>query len=136
MPAVFLVLIALGALISLVASVRALRAYFGYRRARAAFQGSVTDEVARLAERTGELESGLSGPRRARRGAPHPDLRAAAEPDETAHSHRCPQRFAAPGPEGPLLQRVQDTERRPPRPTSAAPPISRSDGHPTDRSPG
>ena len=60
MPAVFLVLIALGALISLVASVRALRAYFGYRRARAAFQGSVTDEVARLAERTSELESGLS----------------------------------------------------------------------------
>jgi hypothetical protein len=60
MTAVFLVLIALGALISLVASVRALRAYFGYRRARAAFQGSVTDEVARLAERTGELESGLS----------------------------------------------------------------------------
>ena len=60
MPAVFLVLIALGALISLVASVRALRAYFGYRRARAAFQGAVTDEVARLAERTSELESGLS----------------------------------------------------------------------------
>jgi hypothetical protein len=60
MTAIFLVLIALGALISLVASVRALRAYFGYRRARAAFQGAVTDEVARLAERTSELESGLS----------------------------------------------------------------------------
>jgi hypothetical protein len=60
MTAVFLILIALGALISLVAGVRALRAYLGYRRARAAFQGAVTDEVARLAERTGELESGLS----------------------------------------------------------------------------
>ena len=61
MTAVFLVLIALGALISLVAAVRALRAYLGYRRARAAFQGVVTDQVAHLAERTGELESGLSG---------------------------------------------------------------------------
>ncbi|MGH3148448.1 MAG: hypothetical protein ACRDTR_21920 [Rubrobacter sp.] len=60
MATVFLVLILLGALLSVVAGVRALRAYLGYRRARAAFQGDVTDEVARLAERTGELESGLS----------------------------------------------------------------------------
>jgi len=60
MIALFLILIALGALISLVAAVRALRAYLGYRRARAAFQGAVTNEVARLAERTSELESGLS----------------------------------------------------------------------------
>jgi hypothetical protein len=60
MTALFLVLIALGALISLVAAVRALRAYLGYRRARAAFQDTVTDEVARLAKRTSELESGLS----------------------------------------------------------------------------
>ncbi len=60
MTAVFLILILFGALISLVAGVRALRAYLGYRRARASFQNDVTDEVARLAERTGELESGLS----------------------------------------------------------------------------
>jgi hypothetical protein len=60
MIALFLILIALGALISLVAAVRALRAYLGYRRARATFQGAVTNEVARLAERTSELESGLS----------------------------------------------------------------------------
>ena len=60
MIALFLILIAFGALISLVAAVRALRAYLGYRRARAAFQGAVTTEVVRLAERTSELESGLS----------------------------------------------------------------------------
>jgi hypothetical protein len=60
MTVAFLVLIALGVLVSLVAAVRALQAYIGYRRARVAFQGAVTDEVARLAERTSELESGLS----------------------------------------------------------------------------
>ncbi|MDQ4126954.1 MAG: hypothetical protein M3151_03220 [Actinomycetota bacterium] len=60
MIAVFVILILLGALLSLVAGVRALRSYLGYRRARAAFQGAVADEVARLAERTGELENGLS----------------------------------------------------------------------------
>jgi len=60
MSAVFLILILVGAVISLVTGLRALRAYLGYRRARAAFQGAVTEEVARLAERTGELESGLS----------------------------------------------------------------------------
>ncbi len=59
MTTVFLILILAGALVSLVAGVRALRAYLGYRRARAAFQGAVAEEVARLAERTGELESGL-----------------------------------------------------------------------------
>ena len=60
MTAFLFVLIALGALISLVAAVRALGAYLGYRRARLAFRRAVTDEVARLAERTGELESNLS----------------------------------------------------------------------------
>ena len=60
MSAVFLILILVGAVISLVTGLRALRAYLGYRRARAAFQGAVTEEVARLAERTGELENGLS----------------------------------------------------------------------------
>jgi hypothetical protein len=59
MTVILLVLIAVGALVSLVAAVRALRAYLGYRRARTAFQSAVTDEVARLAERTGELESSL-----------------------------------------------------------------------------
>ena len=60
MSAVFLILILVGAVVSLVTGLRALRAYLGYRRARAAFQGAVTEEVARLAERTGELENGLS----------------------------------------------------------------------------
>ncbi len=60
MITVLLILIAVGALISLVTGLRALRAYLGYRRARAAFQNAVADEVARLAERAGELESGLS----------------------------------------------------------------------------
>ena len=60
MTTVLFILIAVGALISLFAAARALGAYLGYRRARAAFQDAVTDEVARLAERTGELEGNLS----------------------------------------------------------------------------
>jgi septal ring factor EnvC (AmiA/AmiB activator) len=57
---IVLVLILLGALISLFAAVRALGAYLRFRRARAAFQSEVTDEVARLAARTDELESTIS----------------------------------------------------------------------------
>jgi Sec-independent protein translocase protein TatA len=54
------ILILLGALLSLFAAIRALGAYLRYRRARAAFQSEVTDEVARLAARTDELEKNLS----------------------------------------------------------------------------
>ncbi len=60
MPTVLLILILLGALISSVTAFRALGAYLRFRRTRAAFQGEVTDEVARLAARTNELESSLS----------------------------------------------------------------------------
>ena len=52
--------ILLGAVLSLVTAVRALRAYLRFRRARATFQSEVTDEVARLAARTDELERNLS----------------------------------------------------------------------------
>ncbi len=55
-----LILILVGALISAVAAFRALGVYLRFRRTRAVFQGEVTDEVARLAERTEELESSLS----------------------------------------------------------------------------
>jgi len=60
MSTALLILILLGALISVVAAFRALGAYLRFRRARAAFRGEVTDEVARLAVRTDELESSLS----------------------------------------------------------------------------
>ena len=60
MSTVLLILILVGALISLFAAVRALGAYLRFRRARAGFQSEVTDEVARLAERTTELENNLS----------------------------------------------------------------------------
>ena len=60
MYAVLLILILLGALISAVTAFRALGAYLRFRRTGAAFQGEVTDEVARLATRTDELESSLS----------------------------------------------------------------------------
>ena len=54
------ILILLGALLSLITAFRALGAYLNFRRARAAFQIEVTDEVARLATRTDELEKNLS----------------------------------------------------------------------------
>jgi uncharacterized coiled-coil protein SlyX len=60
MYTVLLILILLGALISVVAAFRALGAYLRFRRTRAAFQGEVTDEVARLSARTDELEISLS----------------------------------------------------------------------------
>lgn len=55
-----LILILIGAVVALAASVRALRAWLGFRRARAAFQTDVADEVERLARRTGEIETRLS----------------------------------------------------------------------------
>ena len=57
---VTIILILLGALISLVTAFRALGAYLRFRRTRATFQSEVTDEVARLAARTDELERNLS----------------------------------------------------------------------------
>ena len=60
MTVVLFILILIGALISLFAAIRALGAYLAFRRARAAFQSEVTDEVERLAERTTELESNIS----------------------------------------------------------------------------
>ena len=60
MSTVLLIPILLGALISSVTAFRALGAYLRFRRTRAAFQGEVTDEVARLAARANELESSLS----------------------------------------------------------------------------
>jgi hypothetical protein len=60
MYSVLLILILLGALISLVTAFRALGAYLRFRRTRAAFQDKVTDEIARLSARTDELEISLS----------------------------------------------------------------------------
>ena len=60
MYTVLLILILLGALISAVTAFRALGAYLRFRRARAAFQEKVTNEVARLSARTDELEISLS----------------------------------------------------------------------------
>jgi hypothetical protein len=60
MYTVLLILILLGALISLVTAFRALGAYLRYRRTRAAFRDTVTDEVARLSARTDELGISLS----------------------------------------------------------------------------
>ena len=57
---VLLILILLGALISLVAAFRALGAYLRYRRTSAAFQEEVAEEVVRLAARTDELEVSIS----------------------------------------------------------------------------
>jgi chromosome segregation ATPase len=56
----FLILIIVGAALALITGVVALRAYLRLRRARATFQNHLTEEVDRLARRTGELEKGLS----------------------------------------------------------------------------
>jgi Sec-independent protein translocase protein TatA len=60
MYVVIVTLILLGAVISLVTAIRALGAYLRFRRARAAFQSEVTEEVDRLTARTDELERNLS----------------------------------------------------------------------------
>ena len=60
MGTVLLILILVGAALALVAGVRAIRAYLSYRRARAALQSHLAEEVDRLARRTGELEKNLS----------------------------------------------------------------------------
>jgi uncharacterized protein YjiS (DUF1127 family) len=60
MGTVFLILILAGAALALVTAIGALRAYLRLRRARAALNQRLTEEVADLAQRTGELERGLS----------------------------------------------------------------------------
>lgn len=60
MVTILLILISIGAVLALVTGVLALRSWLVYRRARATFQTEVTDEVARLAQRAGELERGVA----------------------------------------------------------------------------
>jgi hypothetical protein len=60
MGMIFLILILAGAALSLVAAVNAVGAYLRLRRARAALNRRLTEEVADLARRTGELERSLS----------------------------------------------------------------------------
>ena len=60
MSFVVLIVILFGALLSLACRHPCTWAYLRFRRARAAFQIEVTDEVARLATRTDELESSIS----------------------------------------------------------------------------
>jgi chromosome segregation ATPase len=60
MDTVLMILVLLGAALALVAAVRALRAYLRLRRARAALQNHLTEEVVRLSRRTGELQKSVS----------------------------------------------------------------------------
>jgi hypothetical protein len=60
MVTVLVILVLLGAALALAAAVRALRAYLRLRRARAALQNHLSEEVVRLGRRTGELEKSLS----------------------------------------------------------------------------
>jgi chromosome segregation ATPase len=53
-------LILIGAMLTLVAGVAALRAYLQLRRARAALNQRLTEDISDLARRTGELERSLS----------------------------------------------------------------------------
>jgi chromosome segregation ATPase len=60
MGTVWLILILVGAALAVLTAVRAIRAYLRYRRARSALQDHLTEEVDRLARRTGEMEKNLS----------------------------------------------------------------------------
>src|SRR5215207_11750527 len=60
MGTLFLISILAGAVLALFAAIGALRAYLRLRRARAALQSNLTEEVDRLAQRTGEMEKNLS----------------------------------------------------------------------------
>ena len=55
-----MILILSGALLSLIAGVIALRAWLSFRGTRLALQQRLSEDVARLAARTGELEEGLA----------------------------------------------------------------------------
>src|SRR5215210_118055 len=60
MGSILVILILVGAVLALVTAVAAIRAYLRLRRARAALQNHLTEEVARLSERTDELEESLA----------------------------------------------------------------------------
>jgi septal ring factor EnvC (AmiA/AmiB activator) len=60
MGSVLVILILVGAALALMAAVAAIRAYLRFRRARAALQNHLTEEVVRLSQRTDELEKSLS----------------------------------------------------------------------------
>ena len=60
MGTLFLISILAGAVLALFAAIGALRAYLRLRRARAALQSTLTEEVDRLSRRTVELEKNLS----------------------------------------------------------------------------
>ena len=60
MGSVLAIFILVGAALALTAAVVAIRAYLRFRRARAALQNHLTEEVVRLSRRTGELEKSLS----------------------------------------------------------------------------
>jgi len=60
MGTLFLISILAGAVLALLAAIGALRSYLRLRRARAALQDNLTEEVDRLSRRTGELEVTLS----------------------------------------------------------------------------
>jgi hypothetical protein len=60
MGTILLILILAGAVFALVTAFGALGAYLRLRRARAALNQRLTEEIANLAQRTGELERGLS----------------------------------------------------------------------------
>ena len=60
MGTILVILILVGAALTLVAAVAAIRAYLRLRRARAALQNHLIEEVVRLSRRTGELEKSLS----------------------------------------------------------------------------
>ena len=60
MGTVLAIFILVGAALALATAVGALRAYLRLRRARAAFQNYLAEEVTRLSRRTGELDERLS----------------------------------------------------------------------------
>jgi seryl-tRNA(Sec) selenium transferase len=60
MGTVLFILVLLGALLALVAGVAALRAWLSFRRARIDLQRRLSEDVARLAARTGELEESVA----------------------------------------------------------------------------
>jgi predicted nuclease with TOPRIM domain len=60
MTGVLLVCILIGAVLALVTGVRALRSWLRYRRARIELRDHLTEEVANLLSRTGEMEENLS----------------------------------------------------------------------------
>lgn len=60
MDTLLLVLILLGALLALVGAIVAARAWLSFRRTRLAVQNQLSEDVARLAVRTGEMEERLA----------------------------------------------------------------------------